>query len=77
MEKQSPQVFSLSFSTEKNNIGFSAAVVLFACIIFHRMSNHTKSKKHKEMVAILRAHLEEDEEEMLQVCVFFILYYSL
>lgn len=28
------------------------------------MSNHEKSKKHKEMVAILRAQLEEEEEEI-------------
>ena len=31
------------------------------------MSNHEKSKKHREMVAILRVQLEEEEEEMLQV----------
>ncbi|XP_070194887.1 dnaJ homolog subfamily C member 21-like isoform X2 [Littorina saxatilis] len=28
------------------------------------MHNHEKSKKHKDMVAILRAELEEDEEEL-------------
>ena len=38
------------------------------CVFVVRMSNHEKSKKHRELVAILKAQLEEEEDGLeLQV----------
>jgi hypothetical protein len=32
--------------------------------IFQSFKNHEKSKKHKDLVAIIKAHLAEEEEEL-------------